>query len=111
MDLKSAWKSALIRFLLDNLGRLVQDEVDAWLDNAFDIAPLLEPALRNLAPYRDTVLRELYQISPSEVFDRWRVEHPEILFPDTDVVIVRIGKELLAVRSIVLSFGAPDQSQ
>lgn len=106
MILKSAWKSAIMRFVLDNLGRMDQDEVDAWLRDEIAFAQLLEPALRNLAPYRDMVLRELYQISPSEIFDVWRLEHPEMLFLDTDVVIVKIGKELLGIRSIVQSLGA-----
>jgi hypothetical protein len=106
MFMKSAWKSAIMRFVLDNLGRLDQDEVDAWLRDEIALAQLLEPALRNLTPYRDMVLRELYQISPSEIFDVWRLEHPEILFPDTDVAIVKIGQELLGIRSIIMSLGA-----
>lgn len=95
-----------MRFVLDNLGRMDQDDVDAWLRDEVDLAQLLEPALRNLAPYRDMVLRELYQISPSEIFDVWRLEHPDILFPDTDVVIVKIGQELLGIRAIVLTLDA-----
>jgi len=105
MILKSVWKSAIMRFMLDNLGKLDQDEVDAWLRDEIAFAALLEPALRNLAPYRDTVLRELFQISPSEVFDAWQLEHPEILFLDTNVVIVKIGQELLGIRSIIMSLG------
>lgn len=111
MILRSAWKSALMRFVLHNLGRMGQDEVDAWLHDEIAFAQLLEPALRNLAPYRDMVLRELYQISPSEIFDVWRLEHPEILFPDPDVVIVKIGQELLGIRSIVQSLGAANEME
>ena len=111
MILKSAWKSAIMRLLLDGLGRMGQDEVEAWLRDEIAFAQLLEPALRNLTPYRDMVLRELYQISPSEIFDVWRLEHPEILFPDPDVVIVKIGQELLEIRSIVLSLGAADEAE
>ncbi len=101
--MKSAWRSAIIKLVLDSLGSLDQDEFDSWLHDDFALAPLLEPPLKNLTPYRDTVLRELYQISPSEIFDRWRTERPEILIPNQDVVIVRIGQELLGIRSIVLS--------
>lgn len=101
--LRSEWKALLIRFLLNNLGKLTQDEVDMWLEEKLALAQLLEPALRKLAPHRDAVLRELYQISPSEIFDIWRIEHPELIFPDTDVVIVRIGQELASIRSIVQS--------
>lgn len=100
-----------MRFLLDNLGRLDQDEIDAWLHDENAFAQLLEPALRNLAPYRDMVLRELFQISPSEVFDAWRLEHPEILFPDTDVVIVKIGQELLGIRSIIMSLETANRAE
>lgn len=111
MILKSAWRSAITRFVLDNLGRMDQDEVEAWLHDEIAFAQLLEPALRNLAPYKDMVLRELFQISPSEIFDVWRLEHPEILFPDTDVVIVKIGQELLTIRSIIMSLGTGDGAE
>jgi hypothetical protein len=111
MILKSAWKSAIMRFVLDSLGRMGQDEVDAWLHDEIALAQLLEPAFRNLAPYRDMVLRELYQISPSEIFDVWRLEHPEILFPNHDVAIVKIGQELLGLRSIVLSLGVANEAE
>ena len=103
MCLRSEWKVLLTRFLLNNLGKLTQDEVDMWLDDQLAITQLIEPALKKLAPHRDAVLRELYQISPSEMFDVWRIEHPELRFPDTDVVIVRIGKELASIRTIVQS--------
>ena len=111
MILKSAWKSAIMRLLLDGLGRMDQDEVEAWLRDEIAFAMLLEPALRNLTPYRDMVLRELYQISPSEIFDVWRLEHPEILFSDTDAAIVKIGQELLGIRSIVLSLETGNESE
>lgn len=109
--MKSAWKSALMKLITNSLGSLEQDEVDAWLQGQVDIAPLLEPPLRNVAAYRDTVLRELYQISPSEIIDVWRSEHPEILFPEGNVVIVRVGQELLGIRNIVSSFGQPVPGQ
>ncbi len=80
-----------------------QDEVDEWLDNEVAFAELLEPALRRFVPFRDTVLRELHQITPSEIFDVWRMERPELRFPDGDVVIVKLGKELLSMRSMVQS--------
>ncbi len=104
--MKSAWKSAIMRLLIDSLGRMEQEDVDAWLDGNFKFAELLERAFRNIAPYRSSVLRELYQISPSEVFDAWCLEHPEMQFPDKDAVIVRIGGELTDIRALVLTFGA-----
>ncbi len=109
--MKSAWKSALMKLITNSLGSLEQDEVDAWLRGDVAIAPLLEPPLRNIASHRDTVLRELYQISPSEVIDVWRSEHPEILFPEGNVVIVRVGQELLAMRNIMQSLGQPETDE
>lgn len=102
--MKSVWKAAIMKFLLGSLGKMKQEDVDAWLGEEFDFSQLLEPAFRNLAPYRDAVLRELYQITPSEVFDAWRLEHPEIRFSDSAAVIVRIGGELADIRSLVQTF-------
>lgn len=101
MRLEADWKKALQRLLLDGLGGMDQEEVDAWLGREFDIAPMMKVLFERMAPYRDMVLREIYQISPSELFDRWRLEHPEILFEDTDKAIVRLGSELHAIRSMV----------
>ncbi len=81
-----------------------QEEVDAWLGGEFDVAPLMKKLFERMAPYRDLLLREIYQISPSELFDRWRLEHPEIVFDNPDKALVRLGSELNAIRSIMQSF-------
>jgi len=101
--LKSEWRTLVERFILNNLGKMAQEDVDAWLGNEVAFAQLLEPALKNFGPFRDNVLRELHQLSPSEIYDVWRLEHPELRFPDNDVVIVKLGTELNAIRSIVQS--------
>jgi predicted RNA-binding protein YlqC (UPF0109 family) len=54
-----------------------------------------------MAQHRDSVLRELHQISPAEVFDIYVTEHPEIKFEDQGRVIVRIGKEMEAMKTIL----------
>lgn len=108
--MKSVWKSAIMKFLLESLGKMKQEDVEAWMGKEFEFALLLEPAFRNLAPYRDAVLRELYQISPSEVFDAWHQEHPEILFTDNAAVVIRIGGEMAGIRSLVQTFGTEDEA-
>lgn len=100
--LELEWKKAIRRFILNNLGQLSQEEVDAWVDDEVDLAPLLEPPLRALAAHRDMILRELHQISPAEIFDRFEGEHPELVFSDKNKAIVKIGKELESLKSIVL---------
>jgi hypothetical protein len=97
------WKKAIMRFMLNNLGQMDQDDVEVWLDDEFELAPLLEPPLRAQAQYRDQIMRELHQISPAEIFDRFQREHPELVFPDRDKAVVKIGRELEALKGIVRS--------
>lgn len=100
--MEAEWKKAVRRFLLNNLGQMEQPELDAWLQDDFDLAPLLELALKAMSPYRAQVLRELHQISPGEIFDALREEHPELVFSDKDKAILKIGRELEAMRAILL---------
>ncbi|HEX9907458.1 MAG TPA: hypothetical protein VGB78_03200 [Thermoplasmata archaeon] len=102
MTMEAEWKKAVMHFIVTNLGQMDQEDVDAWLDGDLDLAPFLEPPLRTLSPYKGMVLRELHQISPPEVFDRWVREHPELSFPDKNKAIVRIGKELEQLKGIVI---------
>lgn len=97
------WKKAIQRFLLNNLGQMEQDEVDAWLNDELDIAPLLEPPLRVQAQYRDHILRELHQISPPEIFDRLQKEHPELVFRDKEKALGKIGQEIQMLKAIVVT--------
>lgn len=103
MKMEAEWKKAIRRFLLNNLGQMEQPEVDAWLSDELDLAPLLEPPLRAMSQYRAQVLRELHQISPGEIFDAFRDEHPELVFPDKDRAILKIGKELEAMKAMLLT--------
>lgn len=97
------WKRAITRFLLNNLGQMDQEDVEIWLNDELDLAPLLEPPLKVQAQYRDQIMRELHQISPAEVFDLFQKEHPELVFPDGSKVVVKIGRELEALKDIVRS--------
>jgi hypothetical protein len=101
---KAEWKKAVQRFILNNLGQMDQDDVDAWVEGELEIAPMLEPPLRSLSQYRDQILRELYQVTAVELFDRFQKEHPELVFRDKDKAIVRIGKELEGLKAILISF-------
>ncbi|MCJ7607990.1 MAG: hypothetical protein MUO94_09145 [Thermoplasmata archaeon] len=92
--MESEWKTAIKRFLLNNLGQMEQDEVDAWLEGDLALAPLLEPVLKAAVKHRGCILGELHQISPAEVFDMLRKEHPELDFPDNGAAILKIGGEL-----------------
>ena len=100
--LESEWKKAIRRFILNNLGQLSQEEVDAWVEDEVELAPLLEPPLKTLSAHRDMMLRELHQISPAEIFDRFEAEHPELVFSDKNKAIVKIGKELESLKAIVI---------
>jgi hypothetical protein len=102
--MEAEWKKAFQRFLLNNLGQMDQEDIEAWLSDELDLAPLLEPPLRALSAHRDQILREIHQVSPPEIFDRLQREHPELVFSDKNRAIVKIGKELQAMRAMLLSF-------
>ncbi len=101
--MKAEWNKAIQRFILNNLGQMDQDDVDAWIDGELELAPMLEPPLRAQCQHRDQILRELHQITAMEIFDRFSKEHPNLVFRDKDEVIVRIGKELETLKAIVMS--------
>jgi hypothetical protein len=103
MTIQAEWRKAIQRFILNNLGQMDQEDVEAWLDDELDIAPLLEDPMKAQAQHRDQILRELHQMSPSEIFDRFQKEHPELVFSDNDKAIVKIGKEIEGLKAIVLA--------
>jgi len=100
---KAEWNRAIQRFILNNLGQMDQTDVDAWVEGALELAPMLEPPLRAQSQYRDQILREFHQITAMEIFDRFQKEHPELVFKDKNQAMVRIGKELEALKAIVVS--------
>ena len=97
------WKRAIQRFILNNLGVLTQEDIEPWLNDEISIAPSLEPPLKAFSNHRDTILREFHQMSPAEIFDRLSAEHPELVFPDKDRAIVKIGKELESLKLFLMS--------
>ena len=101
--MKAEWNKAIQRFILNNLGQMDQEVLDAWIEGELEIAPMLEPPLRAQSQFRDQILRELHQITAMEIFDRFQKEHPELVFKDKDKAIVRIGKELQALKGIVVT--------
>jgi hypothetical protein len=101
--LEAEFKKAVRRFLLNNLGQMEQEELDLWLAGEFDLVPLLEPPLKAMSKYRDQLIRELHQISPAELLDSFQREHPELVFSDKDRAMVRIGRELEAIKAFVIT--------
>lgn len=99
--MQAEWRKALQRFMLNNLGQMDQEDVEAWLDDELDIAPLLEDPMKMQAQHKEHMLRELHQMSPSEIFDLFQKEHPELVFSDKDKALVKIGKELEGLKAIV----------
>lgn len=97
------WKRAIQRFILNNLEQLNQEDMDAWLAGEIEIAPSMEEPLKALSQHRDLILREMHQMSPAEIFDRLISERPELVFPDKDKAIVRIGKELESLKLFLMN--------
>jgi hypothetical protein len=101
--LELQWKRVVQRFILNNLEQLDQEDIDAWLAGEIDIASSMEEPLKAISQHRDMILREMHQISPSEIFDRFISERPEMVFPDKDKAIVRIGKELESLKLFLMN--------
>jgi hypothetical protein len=99
--LESQWKNAVKRFVLNNLGQFDQEDLDTWLEGEFDLTPLLEPVLKTMGDYRDVILAEMHQLSPSEILDRFVVEHPELSIPDKQKALVRVGRELELMKAVL----------
>jgi|GEM_PF-1164054 len=97
------WKRAIQWFILNNLVEMSQEEIDAWLLEETSLVPILEEPLKALSQHRDSILREIYQMSTSEILDRFTQEHPEIVFSDKDRAIVRIGKEIESIKAFLVT--------
>ncbi len=97
------WKRAIQWFMVNSLGDMTQEEIDAWMREETSLAPMIEEPLKALSQHRDNILRDMYQMSPPEVMDRFIQEHPETAFEDKDKAIVRIGKELESIKAFLVS--------
>ena len=95
------WKRAIQWFIVNSLGDMSQEEINAWMKEETSLAPIIEEPLKALSQHRDDILRDMYQMSPPEVFDRFTQEHPEVVFEDKDRAIVRIGKELESIKAFL----------
>lgn len=102
-SLEVQWKRAIQWFIVNSLDDMTQEEIEAWLREEISLAPVIEEPLKALSQHRDDILRDLYQMSPPEVLDRFIEEHPQIVFSDKDRAIVRIGKELEAIKSFLVT--------
>lgn len=102
--MESREREAVYHLVLTSMDQLLErDEFDAWVDGEVELAPLFRPVFESVARQRDSFMRELHQIFPAEVFDRFVARHPEVAAGDGTKVIVRIGKELEAMKAIVRS--------
>jgi len=99
--MEAEWKKAIRRFLLNNMGQLDQEDLEAWLAGDLDLAPLLEPPLRALYQHKAIILAEMHQISPAEIFDSLKAEHPELVFSDRNKAVMRVGQELAALKAFI----------
>jgi hypothetical protein len=102
--MESKAREAVYHLVLSSMDQLLErDEFDAWVDGEIEIAPLFKPVFESVARERDTFIRELHQIFPAEVLDRFMEKHPGVDVRDKTLAIVRIGKELQTMRDIVQS--------
>lgn len=102
--MESREREAVYHLILSSMDQLLErDEFDAWLEGEMDIAPLFRPVFESVARHRDAFIRELHQIFPAEVYDRFIAKHPDVEMGDSTKAIVRIGKELQAMKDIVQS--------
>lgn len=97
-------REALYHLVLSSMEQLMdRDEFDAWIEGEIDIAPLLKPILESVASQRNTLIRELHQMFPAEVLDRFIAKRPDAYLGDKTQAIVRIGRELQMMKDIVQS--------
>jgi len=101
--MKSVWKGAVERFVLNHLEKMSHTELAKWLEGDLDISKNMESTLWSLKEHKETILRELHALSPAEVWDIYQKERPENRVEDKEKAIVRIGEELQAMKSYLMS--------
>lgn len=102
--MESKAREALYHLVLSSMDQLLErGDLEAWLDEEIELAPLFRPLFESVARQRDAFIRELHQMFPAEVFDRFKARHPEMAMGDGTRVIVRIGREIEAMKDIVQS--------
>ena len=101
--MKSVWKGAVERFVLNHLEQMGHDELARWLEGNVDISSRMESTLWSLKEHKDTILRELNALSPAEVWDIYQKERPGNRIKDKEKAIVRIGTELQSMKTYLMS--------
>lgn len=100
--MKSVWRGAVERFVLNHLEQMGHEELAEWLEGNLRIASNMESTLWSLRDHKETILRELNALSPAEVFDMYRKERPGNRIADKDKAIVRIGEEMEAMKAYLM---------
>ncbi|MEW5748612.1 MAG: hypothetical protein AB1793_07530 [Candidatus Thermoplasmatota archaeon] len=102
--MESKAREALYHLVLSSMDQLIErGDFDAWLEGDIELAPLFRPVFESVARQRDTFIRELHQMFPAEVVDRLRARHPDLDMGDGTRAIVRVGREIEAMKAIVQS--------
>ncbi len=101
--MKSVWKGAVERFVLNHLEQMGHEELSQWLQGNVDISSNMESKLFSLRDHKETILRELNALSPAEVFDIYQKERPGNRISDKEKAVVRIGEELEAMKAYLRS--------
>ncbi len=101
--MKTVWKGAVERFVLNHLEQMGHEELTEWLRGNVDISSRMESTLWSLKDHKDTILRELNALSPAEVWDIYQKERPGNRVQDKEKAIVRIGQELQSMKMYLMS--------
>lgn len=102
--MESKAREALYHLVLSSMDQLLErGDFDAWVDGEIELAPLFKPVFESVAPHRDTFVRELHQMFPAEIIDRFRARHPDLDVGDGTRLIVRAGREIEAMKAIAQS--------
>jgi len=101
--MKSVWKGAVERFVLNHLELMGHEELKQWLEGNISISSNMEATLWSLRDHKENILRELNELSPAEIWDIYQKERPGNRIKDKEKAIVRIGSELQAMKSYLMS--------
>jgi len=100
--MKSIWRGAVERFVLNHLEQMDHDELARWLEGDVDISSRMESTLWSLKEHKENILRELNSLSPAEVWDIYQMERPGSGIEDNEKAIVRIGYELQSMKTYLM---------
>ncbi len=101
--MKSVWKGAVERFVLNHMEQMGHEEIARWLEGSVNISDNMETSLWSMRDHKETILRELNALSPAEVFDMYQKERPGNRIRDKDRAIVRLGQELESMKQYLMT--------